>query len=211
MRPRNIKNAREKLEEFREFVLGEPSGYKGRWREFFGNSNPIHLEIGTGKGKFILESARKHPETNFIGLELSTSTILRAARKIGPDRPRNLCLVNLDARNLGEVFENGELAKIYLNFSDPWPKKRHEKRRLTSEFFLNLYRFLLREGGEIEVKTDNRGFFEYSLVSFNKHHYRFLEVNLDLHANNDEEIITTEYEEKFISLGQTIYFLKVGK
>ncbi|HEY8395265.1 MAG TPA: tRNA (guanosine(46)-N7)-methyltransferase TrmB [Bacilli bacterium] len=211
MRLRNIKNAKEKLEDYRDFVLPEPVLYRGKWQTYFQNENPIYLEIGTGKGKFIFENALKHPDVNYIGLEVSTSVILRAARKFYSERPKNLCLLNIDATALGDVFEKGELAKIFLNFSDPWPKKRHEKRRLTSEFFLKLYRDLLDEQGEIELKTDNRRFFEYSLISFNNHDYHFLEVSLNLHENKDQEIITTEYEEKFIKLGNIIYYLKVGK
>ena len=114
-------------------------------------------------------------------------------------------------QNFGQIFGKGEVSKIYLNFSDPWPKNRHEKRRLTSEYFLKLYREILSDSGEIELKTDNRGFFEYSLISLNNHHFRFLEVSLDLHRDEERQIITTEYEEKFINLGQNIYYLKVVK
>lgn len=137
--------------------------------------------------------------------------MLRAARKIIVARPANLYLINIDANELNQVFGKEEVTKIYLNFSDPWPKNRHEKRRLTSESFLKLYQEILIDNGEIELKTDNRNFYEYSLISLNNFGYKFLEVNLNLHENNTEEIITTEYEEKFKQLGKTIYYLKVMK
>ncbi|MFY9422431.1 MAG: tRNA (guanosine(46)-N7)-methyltransferase TrmB [Bacilli bacterium] len=211
MRLRKIKDAREKLEEYRDIVLKDSFAQRGNWHKHFRNENPIHFEIGTGKGKFILESALKNPGINYVGLEVSESVTLRAARKIRSENPKNLCLLNADARTLGEIFGKGEVSKIYLNFSDPWPKNRHEKRRLTSEYFLKLYREILSDSGEIELKTDNRGFFEYSLISLNNHHFRFLEVSLDLHRDEERQIITTEYEEKFINLGQNIYYLKVVK
>lgn len=211
MRLRNIKNAKEKLEKFQDLLLLNPFQNRDKWQEIFKNSNPIHLEIGMGKGKFILEHALRNPDINYLGLEVSSSVMLRAARKISTVRPTNLYLINVDASELNQVFEKGEVAKIYLNFSDPWPKKRHEKRRLTSENFLKLYQEILIENGEIELKTDNQNFFEYSLISLNNFGFKFLEVTLNLHENSNEEIITTEYEEKFKQLGKIIYYLKVMK
>jgi tRNA (guanine-N7-)-methyltransferase len=211
MRLRKIKNAREKLETFKNIVLFNPEELKGNWKTFFGKDNPIHLEIGMGKGKFILEHARKYPDINFLGLEISESVVLQAARKIAANRPKNLFLLQTDANNLTEIFGFGEVDKIYLNFSDPWPKSRHEKRRLTSEGFLDVYREILTKTGEIEFKTDNRQLFEYSLISFNNHQLKFLKVNLNLHENKDEDIITTEYEDKFKEKGNLIYYIKVVK
>ncbi len=211
MRLRNIKNAKEKLEKYQELVHPDPFQNHGKWQEIFKNTNSLHLEIGMGKGKFIWENAIKNPHINFLGLEVSSSIMLRAARKIIVARPANLYLINIDANELNQVFGKEEVTKIYLNFSDPWPKNRHEKRRLTSESFLKLYQEILIDNGEIELKTDNRNFYEYSLISLNNFGYKFLEVNLNLHENNTEEIITTEYEEKFKQLGKTIYYLKVMK
>lgn len=208
MRLRNIKNAKEKLTEFSDLVV--PIAYfKENFKTIFNNDNPIYLEIGMGKGQFILKNALKYENINFVGLELQDSVILRAARKLAPYKLNNLKLLNLDATKLREIFPDASISKIFLNFSDPWPKSRHEKRRLTSDEFLKLYKSLLVKDGIIEMKTDNRKLFEYSLIKFNEHNYKFLELNLNLHEVENPEIITTEFEDKFKLLNQTIYYAKV--
>ena len=207
MRLRKVKNVEEKIKEFDGLVISEPEKHKGNWKKLFGNDNPIHLEIGMGKGKFIIEKAKREPNVNFIGCELVQSIIYKAAKSV-KDVP-NLLMINYDALKLGEVFDKGEIGKIYLNFSDPWPKSRHEKRRLTSDSFLNVYREIKASDGVIEFKTDNRGLFEYSVMSLNNNGFEFLDISFDLHNDGRENIVTTEYEDRFSAKGNVIYFIKV--
>lgn len=207
MRLRKVKNVEEKIKEFDGLIISEPEKHKGNWNKLFGNDNPIHLEIGMGKGKFIIEKAKREPNVNFIGCELVQSIIYKAAKSV-KDVP-NLLMINYDALKLGEVFDKGEIGKIYLNFSDPWPKSRHEKRRLTSDSFLNVYREIKASDGVIEFKTDNRGLFEYSVMSLNNNGFEFLDVSFDLHNDGRENIVTTEYEDRFSARGNVIYFIKV--
>lgn len=207
MRLRKVKNVEEKIKEFAGLIISEPEKHKGNWNKLFGNDNPIHLEIGMGKGKFIIEKAKREPNVNFIGCELVQSIIYKAAKSV-KDVP-NLLMINYDALKLGEVFDKGEIGKIYLNFSDPWPKSRHEKRRLTSDSFLNVYREIKASDGVIEFKTDNRGLFEYSVMSLNNNGFEFLDISFDLHNDGRENIVTTEYEDRFSAKGNVIYFIKV--
>jgi len=209
MRLRKIKDAKTKLLDFKNLVIFNPSDYKDKWHEIFKNQNPIYLEIGMGKGKFLSTQAALNPEINFIGLELVDSVVLKAARKINSLNLPNIKLINYDASKLNEIFKEKSISKIFLNFSDPWPKNRHEKRRLTSDSFINLYKTILTDQGMIEFKTDNRKFFEYSLMKFNEHNFKFLEINLNLHEENSDNIITTEYEDKFKLENKTIYYVKV--
>lgn len=208
MRLRKIKNIEEKILQYNNIIMMNPSDYKGNWNKLFKNNNPIYLEIGTGKGQFIMNNAINNPDINYIGCEISDSVIYKAAKKINEKEISNLYLINVDAFKLEEVFEKDEISKIFLNFSDPWPKSRHEKRRLTSEAFLNVYNKFLNKDGVIEFKTDNRKLFEYSVLKFNELGYEMLELSLDLHSDF-ENIITTEYEDKFMNLGQVIYYIKV--
>lgn len=171
---------------------------------------PVHLEIGTGMGRFITEMARKNPHINFIGVELDKNILIRVMEKVEALDLNNIQLVLLDANHLADYFNPGEIDKIYLNFSDPWPKNRHEKRRLTSGKFLEQYRTILTDTGDIQFKTDNRGLFEYSLTNMNNFGMKFQEVNLDLHAMEPEDNIRTEYEDKFSAKGFTIYQLKAS-
>lgn len=208
MRLRRIKNIEEKILQYNNIIMMNPSDYKGNWNKLFKNNNPIYLEIGTGKGQFIMNNAINNPDINYIGCEISDSVIYKAAKKINEKEIPNLYLINVDAFKLEEVFEKDEISKIFLNFSDPWPKSRHEKRRLTSEAFLNVYNKFLNKDGVIEFKTDNRKLFEYSVLKFNELGYEMLELSLDLHSDF-ENVITTEYEDKFMNLGQVIYYIKV--
>ena len=205
MRQRNKPWADDFLQENTHLVIPNPSKNKGKWQELFDNDNPIHVEIGTGKGQFIVGMAKQYPDINFIGIELAKSVIVTAAQKVQASGQENIRLIQENAENVNEIFTPNEVATIYLNFSDPWPKNRHEKRRLTSKSFLERYENLLHPEGDLTFKTDNRGLFEYSLVSFSEYGMLFREVSLDLHKINDPENVMTEYEEKFSAKGQPIY------
>lgn len=210
MRRRNVKNAKQRVESHPELVILNPKDYKGKWNTLFKNDNPIYLEIGMGKGKFLLEHAKSNTNINYIGLEKFDSVIVQAVEKIYPCNLNNILLLNVDAEELLDIFDENEISKIFLNFSDPWPKNRHEKRRLSHANFLNRYQKILK--GDIEMKTDNRELFEFSLISFNENKWKFEELSLDLHhRNEDEKIITTEYEDRFTSKGNVIYFVKIKK
>ena len=208
MRLRNIKNKDLIIEECC-FLEKEPFNKKGKWKGEFNNNNPIHLEIGMGKGKFLLEMAKKNPDINFIGVERYTGVLARAIAKITKEELPNLRVINIDAIKLNEVFDS-EIDTIYLNFSDPWPKKRHAKRRLTSEDFLKVYDEIFKGKNIIIQKTDNIGLFESSLVSLSMYGYKLEEVLLDL-ANTDKENVMTEYEEKFTNMGIRINYLYATK
>ncbi|MCK9536127.1 MAG: tRNA (guanosine(46)-N7)-methyltransferase TrmB [Bacilli bacterium] len=211
MRLRKIKDAEIKLQQYPQYVVFDPAQHYGRWLTFFNNDYPLYLEIGMGKGKFIIEQAARNQGVNFVGCEVYESITLRAVRKIADKDIGNLKMINCNAQDLDKIFAAGEVKKIYLNFSDPWPKARHEKRRLTSKDYMDIYRCILCDNGEIELKTDNPCFFEYSLIQFNNYGFHFTDVSLDLHGSDRENIITTEYEEKFLENEQKIYYLKVKK
>lgn len=186
-------------------VIPTPTFYKGKWASIFGNERPIYVEIGTGKGQFLSGMASQYPDVNFIGIELDKDIIAAAAKKVLASACNNVLLLHMNAADLCDAFTDREVSGIYLNFSDPWPKNRHEKRRLTFHTFLERYRKILQPTGEIVMKTDNRGFFEYSLVSFSMFGLELAEVNLDLHQIDDPTNMMTEYEEKFAAKGQVIY------
>ncbi|MTH55629.1 tRNA (guanosine(46)-N7)-methyltransferase TrmB [Bacillus mangrovi] len=205
MRVRNKPWASEFIAENRHIAVAQPSEYKGKWRELFGNNHPIHIEVGTGKGQFLSGMAKANPGINYIGIELFESVMVVAVQKVLESGAENLKLLNVDAADLTEIFEDGEVNRVYLNFSDPWPKKRHEKRRLTFKTYLSLYERLLEKGGEIHFKTDNQGLFEYSLRSFSEYGMLLTFVSLDLHQSGFEGNVMTEYEEKFSNKGQRIY------
>ena len=214
MRRRNIKNADEKIQVFDEILISNPEEYYGKMHSIFPKQQKIYLEIGMGKGNFIIEQARTHPDINFIGLEKYASVILQALVKANELKLPNLRLINGDATDLEKYFVEDEIDMIYLNFSDPWPKARHAKRRLTSPTFLKIYEAITKKPTTIEFKTDNRGLFEYSLVTFNEQKYKFLELSLNLHEHakeNNLTVITTEYEDRFSQMGNPIYFVKVEK
>ncbi len=210
MRLRKVKNAGDRLMNNLGLFIDNPQEYKGKWRELFNNNNPIYIEIGMGKGKFIIEHAKRNKDINYIGIEKYDSVLIQGVEKAAVEKLENIYFLNVDAINLNEYFETGEVDKIFLNFSDPWPKNRHAKRRLTSEAFLKVYETILNKKGDIEFKTDNIGLFEFSVVEFNRVGYSFLEFSCDLHRNGDD-IITTEYEDKFMSKGNPIYYIKIKK
>lgn len=208
MRQRNVKNKKEIIDSSIYFVKN-PQDFKGNWQELFKNKNPIHIEIGMGKGNFIIENAKKYPNINFIGIEKFDSILALALKKI-PDNLDNLKIIRLDAFNIEEVFFK-EIDTIYLNFSDPWPKKRHEKRRLTSNIFLEKYDKIFKEKNHIIMKTDNSSLFSYSIKSLNNYGYYIENITFDLNSLNDINNIMTEYEEKFTKLNNNIYRIEVLK
>ncbi len=205
MRVRNRPGAAEMLAAHPNFVISDPTLWKGKWNELFENDHPIHIEIGMGKGQFITGMAKAHPEINYIGVEMQVSVVSIALDKLIEQPLPNLKLQHVDGSALTEYFADSEVDQIYLNFSDPWPKKRHEKRRLTYKTFLAVDEQILRPNGEIHFKTDNQGLFEYSLASFSQYGMILKQVWLDLHQSKYEGNIMTEYEEKFSSRGQRIY------
>jgi tRNA (guanine-N7-)-methyltransferase len=209
MRQRNVKNKKEIINNSKYIILN-PSDYLGNWNKLFNNSNPIYIEIGMGKGDFILENAITYPNINFIGIEKFDSIMALAIKKIDKYELDNLKLIRMDALNINDVF-NKEIDKLYLNFSDPWPKERHAKRRLTSEIFLEKYDNIFKNKKIIEMKTDNRNLFEYSLISFNNHGYKINDISLDLHHSKIENNIMTEYEKKFSQENHCIYYVNVEK
>lgn len=208
MRLRNIPGADEVINKCKE-VIQNPEQYKGNWKEVFDNQNPIFIEIGMGKGQFLMKLAEMNPGINYIGIEKYTSVMLRAVQKLDELEISNLRLICMDAGEITNVFGEEEINKIYLNFSDPWPKDRHAKRRLTSKQFLNRYNKILSQNGKIEFKTDNRNLFNFSIEEIKESNWKLEACTFDLH--NDEVLnlgnIMTEYEEKFSSQGNPIYKL----
>jgi tRNA (guanine-N7-)-methyltransferase len=209
MRQRNKPWAKDKLAEYPQYVISEPEKYKGKWNKAFDKNQPLHIEIGTGKGRFITGLAKANPEINYIGIELADSVIVTALDRIIEEELPNVKLLNVNANDLREHFDKGEVDRVYLNFSDPWPKKRHAKRRLTYKSFLEIYENILVDKGEIHFKTDNQGLFESSLMSFSEYGMLLTYVSLDLHNSDYEGNIMTEYEEKFSSKGNRIYRCEV--
>lgn len=208
MRLRNVKN-KEEIMKNSKYLIEEPELNKGNWKKAFNNNNDIEIEIGTGKGKFIIDKALKNPNINYIGIEKYDSVIARALEKI-PEGLENLKMVRMNAIDIDKVF-NREVKKIYLNFSDPWPKKRHSSRRLTSEVFLKKYDSIFVDSKVICQKTDNESLFEYSIISMSMYGYTLKEISLDLHKSEIENESTTEYEDKFVKKGQRIFYLKSEK
>ena len=212
MRLRNKPWAQKLVKEHPEAILNEPSiDEKINWNERFADfSKPLAIEIGSGKGQFITTLAKKHPEMNFIGVELQTTAAGMILRTKLEEKIDNLQLMCADAANIAYYLPENSVDVLYLNFSDPWPKTRHEKRRLTYKSFLDKYRKVLKPEGHLEYKTDNRGLFEYSLVSMNNYGMKFEHVSVDLHHDNDEiaqRNVETEYEHKFAAKVNTIYCL----
>lgn len=208
MRLRNKPWAQDKLNEFPQYVPSSPAEVKGHWQARFEKEQPIHIEVGSGKGQFIMNMAKAYPEINYIAIEIQTSVIVTILEKQIEEALPNVQILHGDGSDLSEYFAPGEISLLYLNFSDPWPKTRHIKRRLTSPTFLSQYESILPENGEVHFKTDNQGLFEYSLSSMSEYGMYFRQVWLDLHKSNYEGNIMTEYEEKFSSRGNRIYRLE---
>ncbi|MDD2181560.1 MAG: tRNA (guanosine(46)-N7)-methyltransferase TrmB [Bacilli bacterium] len=209
MRLKKIKGASDKILKS-DYVINKPDVYKGKYKNIFNNNNPIHLEIGTGKGNFIIEKALRNPNINYMGIEKYDSVLIRAIEKLEGREIPNLRFINDDAIKI-ELFFESEIDVLYLNFSDPWPKKRHAHRRLTSGEFLKRYESIFLSNPHIIMKTDNRLLFEYSLKSLTDNDYKIKELSLDLHNSSIDDNIMTEYEEKFSSKGFVIYMMEVIK
>ena len=207
MRLRNIAGSREIIGES-GFVVHSPERQKGNWPGIFGNNNPVHLEIGMGKGRFLMDMAKEHPAINYVGIEKYSSVLLRAVQKMEqePAPLPNVRFIRMEAEAIADVFGQGEVGRIYLNFSDPWPKDRHAKRRLTSREFLSRYDKLLKPDGQLEFKTDNKELFVFSLEELEPAGWRAKEVSYELHHDKGmmEGNIMTEYEERFSSMGNAI-------
>ena len=204
MRLKHIKDA-DKIINRSTYIIENPEEYKGLWNKLFNNDNNIEIEIGTGKGKFIIEKALQNPNINFIGIEKYDSPLVGAVKKLEELDINNLRLICYDALTINNVFDR-EISKIYLNFSDPWPKKRHTKRRLTSNRFLEKYDLIFKDTKRIEIKTDNDDLFNYSCESITKYGYKIIEKD-----TNHISDITTEYEDKFRSIGKNINYISVVK
>lgn len=205
MRLRNIKGADEKIATS-EYVIQNPAEWKNKWNEYFNNGKPVHIEIGMGKGQFLHTMAKLNPDINYVGIEKYSSVLLRAIQKMEEEEVFNLKFICIDAKEVDEVFGEGEVDKIYLNFSDPWPKDKHAKRRLPSREFLAKYDAILKKDGFLEFKTDNRGLFDFAVEELPEAGWKAKVITYDLH--NDEELckgnVMTEYEEKFSSMGNPI-------
>lgn len=206
MRLRNITGSREMIAES-DYVIHEPNNYKGKWNEIFGNDHPIRIEIGMGKGRFIMDLARMNPEINYVGIEKYSSVLLRGIQKMETDPLPNLYFIRMDAEEITEVFGREEVDMIYLNFSDPWPKDRHAKRRLPSREFLCRYDEILAKDGVIEFKTDNHDLFQFALEELEPAGWHLDLMTEDLHHNEEmmHGNVMTEYEERFSSMGNPIY------
>ncbi len=206
MRLRNITGADVYIEQS-EFVVQDFKEQKGKWKNIFSNENPLHIEVGMGKGRFLMDLAALNPDINYVGIEMYSSVLLRAVQKMEENPLKNLRFIRMDAREIEEVFDKEEVDKIYLNFSDPWPKDRHAKRRLPSRQFLARFNNILKKEGNLEFKTDNRDLFDFAVEEVEPAGWKIDAITYDLH--NDEKMnqgnVMTEYEEKFSSKGNPIY------
>lgn len=214
MRYRKPKNYSERLNPYLNVEIIEPSeSTKGKWQEIFGNNNPIYLEIGMGKGQFLMEHAKRNPNINFIGIEKIEPIILGNAQRLRESGLKNIKLASVNANFLETFFTPGELSRIYLNFSDPWPKKRNANRRLTHVNYLKKYIYVLKPNSEIHFKTDNKALFEFTIPEISKMKFEILEMLIDLHNQDidklDDRVIMTEYEAKFSQEGKPIYSVQV--
>jgi tRNA (guanine-N7-)-methyltransferase len=205
MRLRNVPGARDVMEED-EYVFTDAAGMAGGWSGVFGNDNPIHIEVGMGKGQFIMELAARNPQVNYVGIEKYSSVLVRAVEKQREAKLPNVRFIRMEAEGLCEAFGAGEVSRIYLNFSDPWPKDRHAKRRLTSRQFFERYDVVLAPGGEVQFKTDNVALFDWSLEEIGQTKWSVVAQTHDLHADEDMNRgnVMTEYEQRFSSMGNPI-------
>lgn len=211
MRLRNITGSREMIAE-NEFVIHNPEEKKGKWKEVFGNDHPIHIEVGMGKGRFLTELAQLNPDINYIGIEKYSSVLLRAIEKRQEVELSNLYFIRMDAEDINDVFDKDEIDRVYLNFSDPWPKDRHAKRRLTSHQFLQRYDQFLKRDGVIIFKTDNKALFDFSLEEVPVAGWKLENYTYDLHHSEyNEGNVMTEYEQKFSSMGNPICRMVISR
>lgn len=208
MRLRNVKNAASLLGAHPEWLIPSPENRRASWREVFGNDHSVRLEIGCGKGRFLCEMARQNPEINFLGMEKFDSVIVRALQKLLRAPVPNVRLLRADAANIETLFAPGEISCLYLNFSDPWPKPSHSKRRLTSPEFIALYRKILSPGAPIFFKTDNFPLFSFSMKSFVDSGLAIDRISLDLHRESDILNVETEFESRFVAMGKPIFYLQ---
>ncbi|WP_195938872.1 tRNA (guanosine(46)-N7)-methyltransferase TrmB [Romboutsia sp. 1001713B170131_170501_G6] len=211
MRRRKVKGADIKLLSHENYVLRDNiEQYKGSWNEKFGNDNPIHVEFGTGRGKFLTTLAKENPNINYIAFEIKEEVLLKAVEKAVENNSGNILFAWANVSNILDYFEKEELSRVYINFCDPWPKKRWAKRRLTHKNFLNMYSEILKDDGEIHFKTDNENLFEFSLNEITDNNWKLKNISLDL-ANSEFENVTTEYEDKFMSYGMKIFRCEARK
>ncbi len=211
MRRRKVKGADIKLLSYKDYVLRDNiEALKGKWNEKFNNNNPIHVEFGTGRGKFITTLATQNPDINYIAFEIKEEVLIKGVEKAVEANLNNILFAWADVKNILDYFDEDELSRVYVNFCDPWPKKRWAKRRLTHTNFLNMYEKVLNENGELHFKTDNQNLFEFSLNEISANDWQLKNISLDL-ANSDFENVTTEYEDKFMSYGMKIYRCEAKK
>ncbi|MBU0997084.1 MAG: tRNA (guanosine(46)-N7)-methyltransferase TrmB [Firmicutes bacterium] len=206
MRLRKVPYAPTLISKHPSLVYTTPEERKGHWAAVFMNNSPIEVEVGCGKGQFIIEMSKRHPDKNFIGIEKYDSVVIRGLEKLLANPLDNAIFIQKDATDIDEFFVPAEISGLYLNFSDPWPKKRQAKRRLTHPNFLNKYKIILKNNASIKLKTDNFGFFEYSMMQFNSDNAFFVkEISMNYHGAKDN--VPTEFEEKFVEMGKPIFYL----
>lgn len=212
MRRRRKKGADEKLLSYENYVIkNNIELLKGKWKKRFNNENPIHAEFGTGRGKFITTLAKQNPDINYIAMEIKEEVLLKAVEKAAEDNLNNILFVWGDVSNILDYFDKGELDRVFVNFCDPWPKKRWAKRRLTHSNFLEMYKIILKENGELHFKTDNEKLFEFSLNEIASNNWLLKNISLDLANSDYNENVTTEYEDKFMSQGIKIFRCEAEK
>ena len=210
MRQRKVKNVEERLAEYADYLIEKPSFMKGKWKEAFGNDNKIFLELGCGKGQFIVAKAKANKELNYIGAEGQQTIILRALEKASKEQTINIRFMTGFIKDVTDIFEEDELSGVFLNFSDPWPKDRHSKRRLTHKNFLEGFKKVSKAGSILEIKTDNEELFEFTLGQIEMIGFEIIELTRNLHLSEcTSKNITTEYEDKFKDFGKKIQFVKV--
>lgn len=205
MRRRKKPGSVEKLLSYTDYLCIKPEDNKGKWKEYFNKPQKIHVELGTGRGQFITTLAAENPHINYIGIEIKEEVLLKAAQKASEKALSNIVFLWFDINKIDEVFDKEELDRIYINFCDPWPKSRWDKRRLTHRNFLEKYNYILAEKGEVHFKTDNEKLFEFSLNELSFLDFKLNNITFDLHNSVIEHLVTTEYEDKFSSMGMRIY------
>ena len=212
MRRRKVKGADEKLLSYKDYVIkNNIEEMKGKWSIHFENNNPIHVEFGTGRGKFITTLAKQNPNINYIAMEIKEEVLVKAVEKADENNLDNILFVWGNVNNILDYFEANEIDRVYVNFCDPWPKTRWAKRRLTHTNFLTKYEYILNKNGEVHFKTDNEKLFEFTLNEIASNGWRLSNISLNLSESNYEENVTTEYEDKFMSQGMKIYRCEAKK